>query len=91
MTLAATCTVRIEWSDGEMEASWTLSPEDSETVLLAKLRRIIRFVESMTPTPPEPAAAAQALPRPVIPGPPELPESAITNGWALIGDDDDVA
>lgn len=84
LKLTSKGTVRFSWADGAgMEALWALSPDDSQEELLAKMRRIVAFVEAQEGRPPLPeripgmALGMAQTAHPAM-------EPAVGNGWANV-------
>lgn len=79
--------VRFEFTDGEVESSVTLLPEDDEATLVRKLRRVVELVEGDLP-PVGQGGKVVTLPSSVPPPAPaefpQLGEKQVTNGWEMI-------
>jgi hypothetical protein len=71
--------VRFRYTDGVMEASWTVSPDDPELVM--KLQRMLQFVTEHD----DGGYNYEVVPVPVVSyAPKTLEPPPIPNGWELL-------
>lgn len=73
--------VRFSWADEAMEALFTLNPGDTEEELVAKLQRMLEFVQARrTPLPERIPGMALGMAQTAHPAPVQAP----VNGWAAM-------